>query len=280
MAEPPNRRKSAVRARPAEASTEASAPEPSLFADTASGMAPGMAPGTDTDENQAADAPPPHYLGHRERLRARFLEHGAASLQDHELLELVLFTAIPRRDVKPLAKDLLREFGNLWAVLTAAPDRLRRVFRFSDATIAAITIIGAAALRMTRSQMLNRPVLSSWQTLLDYCQGAMATEAVEQFRLLFLDRKNVLIAEEIHQRGTIDHTPAYPREVVRRALELNAAALVLVHNHPSGDPTPSRDDISMTREIRNAAATMGITIHDHLIIARGGVASFKALGLL
>ncbi|CAK0745770.1 DNA repair protein RadC [Azospirillaceae bacterium] len=200
----------------------------------------------------------PHYAGHRDRLRQRFLTVGAEALQDYELLELLLFAVIPRRDVKPLAKALLHSFGSLWAVVTASPERLRREFSFSDTTVAALTVVGATALRGTRQQVLKRPVLSSWQALIDYCQAAMADETTEQLRLLFLDRKNVLIADEVHQRGTIDHTPVYPREVVRRALDLGAAALILVHNHPSGDPSPSRDDIVMTKDIARAAATMDL----------------------
>jgi DNA repair protein RadC len=222
----------------------------------------------------------PHYAGHRERLRARFLTCGAEALQDYELVELLLFPVIPRRDVKPLAKALIQSFGSLWGVVTATPERLRREFSFSDATIGALTVVGAAALRGTRQQMLKRPVLSSWQALLDYCQAAMAGEETEHLRLLFLDRKNALIAEEVHQRGTVDHTPVYPREVVRRALELSATGLILVHNHPTGDPSPSRDDIAMTKEIVRAAAALGVAVHDHLIIARGRHASFKAMGLL
>lgn len=227
-----------------------------------------------------AENPAPHYAGHRDRLRQRFLTAGADALQDYELLELLLFTAIPRRDVKPLAKALLQSFGSLWAVVSAAPERLRREFNFSDTTIAAVTIVGAAALRGTRQQVLKRPVLASWQALIDYCQAAMADATVEQLRLLFLDRKNVLIADEVHQRGTIDHTPVYPREVVRRALDLGAAALIMVHNHPSGDPSPSRDDIAMTKEIARAAAALDVTLHDHLVVGRGCYTSFKALGLL
>jgi DNA repair protein RadC len=183
-------------------------------------------------------------VGHRERLRTRFLTAGAEALQDYEILEMLLFTALPRRDVKPLAKALLRTFGSLWCVVNAPPDALRKAFpKMTDGTIAALTIVAAAALRMTRQEIMNKPVLSTWQRLLDYCQGVMANEATEQFRLLFLDRKNTLIADEVQQRGTVDHTPVYPREVIKRALELGASAIILVHNHPSGDPTPSRADI-------------------------------------
>ncbi|UEM23569.1 DNA repair protein RadC [Skermanella mucosa] len=226
------------------------------------------------------DAGPDH-LGHRDRLRTRFLTAGADALQDYELLELLLFAALPRRDVKPLAKSLLRAFGGLWGVLNAPPEALRRQFpKLTDGTIAALTVVGAAALRMTRQEIMDKPVLSTWQRLLDYCQGTMANLPTEQFRLLFLDRKNVLIADEVQQRGTVDHTPVYPREVVKRALELGASAIILVHNHPSGDPTPSRADIEMTKEIARAAAALGMQIHDHLVIGKGKHSSFKAMGLL
>jgi len=240
-------------------------------------------PGLDAAPGAGAEPPPPpppHHTGHRDRLRQRFLTTGADGLQDYELLELLLFSAIPRRDVKPLAKELIREFGSLWGVVTAPPDRLRKAFNFSDATIAAITVVGAAGLRATRQQVMKRPVLAGWDALLGYCQAAMGHETTEQLRLLFLDRKNALIADEVQQRGTIDHTPAYPREIVKRALELSAHAVILVHNHPSGDASPSRDDIFMTKEIARAAQALGVVLHDHLIIARGQTTSFKALGLL
>jgi DNA repair protein RadC len=221
------------------------------------------------------------YAGHRDRLRTRFLTAGAEALQDYEILEMLLFTALPRRDVKPLAKALLRNFGSLWCVVNAPPDALRKAFpKMTDGTIAALTIVAAAALRMTRQEIMNKPVLSTWQRLLDYCQGVMANEATEQFRLLFLDRKNTLIADEVQQRGTVDHTPVYPREVIKRALELGASAIILVHNHPSGDPTPSRADIDMTKEIVTAAKAMGLMVHDHLVIGKGKHASFKSLGII
>ncbi len=229
---------------------------------------------------ESTASPQPHYIGHRDRLRQRFLGTGADGLQDYELVELLLFSALPRRDVKPLAKALIQEFGSLWALVTAPPDRLRQAFHFSDATIAALTVVGAAALRATRGQVMNRPVLASWDTLVNYCQAAMAHESTEQLRLLFLDRKNALISDEVQQRGTIDHTPAYPREIVRRALEVGAQAVILVHNHPTGDPTPSRDDIFLTKEVVRAATALGIAVHDHLIIGRGKTTSFKTLGLL
>jgi DNA repair protein RadC len=228
-----------------------------------------------------ADAPPPpHYAGHRERLRERFAQGGSEALPDYELLELVLYAAIPRRDVKPLAKALLVRFGTFADVIAAPTARLRETDGVGDAVITQLKIVEAAALRMVRTRVIGRPVLSSWTALVDYCTAAMARDAREQFRALFLDRKNTLIADEVQSRGTIDHTPVYPREIVKRALELSAAALILVHNHPSGDPTPSRADIEMTGQIAGAAKALGITVHDHLVIGLKGHVSFKALGLL
>lgn len=232
-------------------------------------------PGPDTG------AAVPHWHGHRDRLRQRFLGQGADALADYELVELLLFQAIPRRDVKPLAKALLARFGSLWGLVSAPADVLATDFRLSDSAVAAIRVVGAAALRMARDEVINRPVLSSWEKLLDYCTGAMAHEATEQFRLLFLDRRNHLIRDEVQQRGTIDHTPVYPREVVKRALELGASALVLVHNHPSGDPTPSKADREMTKAIVQAATALGLVVHDHLIVGKGHRPySFKANGLM
>ncbi len=228
----------------------------------------------------------PHYLDHRNRLRRRFLDRGADALEDYELLEMVLFAASPRRDVKPLAKLLIRTFGDLWGVVNAPPERLRGlkaegVSLGTDNAVATVRIVGAAALRALQQRVIDRPVLASWQALIDYCAAAMAHEPTEQFRLLFLDRKNKLIADEVQQRGTIDHTPVYPREVVKRALELSAAAVILVHNHPSGDPTPSRADVEMTKEIVRAGNAIGLVVHDHLVIGKGGRhTSFKAQRLL
>jgi len=227
----------------------------------------------------SAKLPKPHYAGHRDRLRARLFEGGADALPDYELLELLLFAAIPRRDVKPLAKKLLAEFKDLWSLLNAKPDRLM-AFGLSEAAAASLVATGAVALRAHKTSAVKGTLLNSWQRIVDYCRAAMAHEKTEQFRLLFLDRKNQFIAEEVHQRGTIDHTPVYPREVVKRALEVGAGALVLVHNHPSGDTQPSRDDIAMTCAIQDACAPLDITIHDHLIIGADDVTSFKALGLL
>ena len=238
-------------------------------------------PGLDEGRGNGADKPEkPHYAGHRERLRQRFLTAGPDSLADYELLELLLFAALPRRDVKPLAKQLLEQFGGFGGVLNAEPAQLERRAGLSQASIAALRVVGAAAARMLREQVMARPVLSSWTQLLDYLQVAMKYEDAEQFRLLFLDRKNILIADEVQQRGTVDHAPVYPREVVKRALELDASALIMVHNHPSGDVTPSRADIEITRQVAQAAAAVHITLHDHLIIGRNGHSSFKSLGLL
>lgn len=226
-----------------------------------------------------SEEPAPHYHGHRQRLRERLLQSGADSLQDYELLETLLFAAIPRRDVKPLAKQLLSEFKSLWALINAPSERLLQ-FGLSEGAAATLLVTGAIALRAQKKAIIGGTLLNNWQRMVDYCRMAMAHETIEQFRLLFLDRKNNLIGEEIHQRGTIDHTPVYPREVVKRALEIGAGALVLVHNHPSGDPTPSKDDIAMTHAIVEACRPLGLTIHDHIIIGHDKVASFKSLGLL
>ncbi|MBZ0128534.1 MAG: DNA repair protein RadC [Rhodobacteraceae bacterium] len=217
---------------------------------------------------------------HRARLRDRFMQGGAAAMPDYELLELVLFRAIPRQDVKPLAKTLLNEFGDFNHVLAAPAARLRQVAGVGDAVVQELKIVEAAAHRMARARVLKRPVLSSWDALLDYCKTAMAHRPLEQFRILYLDRKNVLIADEEQQSGTVDHVPVYPREVVKRALELNASALILVHNHPSGDPSPSDQDIAMTRAVQEAAQVLGITIHDHLVIGKEQDFSFRGAGLL
>jgi DNA repair protein RadC len=219
-------------------------------------------------------------LGHRERLRERFLEGRADAMPDYELMELVLFAAISRRDVKPLAKQLIAQFGSFAEVIAAPHARLREVSGIGESVATQLKIIEAAALRLARSELLNKPVLSSWGAVIDYCTAAMARSPHEEFRTLFLDRKNVLIGDEVQTRGTIDHTPVYPREIVKRALELGASAIILVHNHPSGDPTPSRADIEMTREVVAAAKALNIAVHDHLVVGRGGHASFKSLGLL
>ena len=222
----------------------------------------------------------PHYHGHRDRLRQRFLQAGSDALHDYEMLELVLFRAIPRRDVKPLAKELITRFGSFAEVIAAPIERLKEVEGLGEAAIPDLKIVQAAANRLLRGEVKKRHVLSSWSSVLDYCRTAMAFESREHFRILFLDKGNHLIADEQQQTGTVDHTPVYPREVVKRALELSATAVILVHNHPSGDPTPSRADIQMTQAIIEVARPLGIAVHDHIIVGKDGHASFKALRLL
>lgn len=222
----------------------------------------------------------PHHLDHRKRLRERFLRDDGAAMPDYELLELLLCLAIPRRDVKPLAKTLLQRFKSFAGVLSAEPTELEKVDGVGEAAIAALKLARAAALRLTEATAKQRDVISSHQALLDHCRAQLAHSGTEEFRVLFLDSKNGLIADEQLGRGTVNHAPVYPREVVKRALELGAVALILVHNHPSGDPTPSADDVAMTREVRAAAEALGLTLHDHLIIGRHGHASLRALGKL
>ncbi|MFW6027233.1 MAG: RadC family protein [bacterium] len=224
--------------------------------------------------------PVDHRKEHRKRLRQRFRRAGREGLQDYELMELVLFRAIPRKDVKDLAKNLLVHFGGFAEAISAPRERLTEVKGVGDSVADEFKIVQAAAQELVRARMQERPVISSWQAVLDHCTAAMAHEKEEQFRVLFLDRKNVLIADEVQQRGTIDHTPVYPREVVRRALELRASAIILVHNHPSGDPTPSRADVDMTKQIVAAAKPLHITVHDHLVVGKGMTASFRSLGLM
>jgi DNA repair protein RadC len=242
-----------------------------------------LLPFGDEDEASGAKVPerlPSYIKDHRQRLRSRFTDGGAQAMPDYELLELVLFRALPRQDVKPLARLLLDTFGDFNRVITAEPARLTAVKGVGEAVVIELKIVEAAAQRMARARVMNRPVLSSWDALIDYCHTAMAHRATEQFRILFLDRKNVLIADEEQARGTVDHVPVYPREVVKRALELNASALILVHNHPSGDPTPSDADVSMTIQIQDAARVLGLTLHDHLIIGKSRELSFRAQGYL
>jgi DNA repair protein RadC len=231
-------------------------------------------------DDPAGSGPEPHFHNHRWRLRERFLTAGAASLADYEMLELVLFRAIPRRDVKPLAKRLLALFGDFNGVISAPPARLREITGIGEAVVCELKVVEAAAHRLARARVLNRPALSSWPVLMDYCKTTMAHRETEQFRILFLDRKNVLVADEEQARGTVDHVPVYPREVVKRALELNASAIILVHNHPSGDPTPSQADIAMTRQIELAARAVGVVVHDHVVVGKERDASFRAMALL
>lgn len=222
----------------------------------------------------------PHYLGHRDRLRERFAGAGPDALPDYELLELLLFRLIPRADTKPVAKALLARFGTLAEVLGAPVGLLQEVKGIGPAVALDLKVVAATAQRMARGEVLGREVLSSWTQVLDYCRSAMAFEPREQFRILFLDKKNALIADEVQQRGTVDHTPVYPREVIKRALELSATAIILAHNHPSGDPTPSRADIEMTKEIIDAGKRLGISVHDHIIIGKKGYSSMKGLLLI
>jgi len=235
------------------------------------------------DDETTAEPPSgerPHYHGHRARLRARFLNGGADALAEYELLELILFHALPRGDVKPLAKALLKRFGSFAEVISAPPARLKEVSGVGDAMVAELKVVQAAARRLLRGEVAQRQVLSSWPAVLDYCRAVQAFAEREEFRVLFLDRRNQLIADECQQEGTVDHAPVYPREVVKRALELSATAIILVHNHPSGDPTPSRTDIQMTRALVEVARSLGIAVHDHVIVGRAGHASFRELKLI
>lgn len=223
---------------------------------------------------------PSYIADHRKRLRSRFMEGGAGAMPDYELLELILFRAVERQDMKPLARALIDTFGDFNRVISAPVPRLLAVKGVGEAVVRELKIVEAAAQRLMRAKVINRPVLSSWDALLDYCHTAMAHRETEQFRILFLDRKNVLIADEEQAKGTVDHVPVYPREVVKRALELNASALILVHNHPSGDPTPSEVDITITHQIKDATEVLGLVLHDHLIIGKSREVSFRALGYL
>ena len=229
---------------------------------------------------KAEPAETPHYHGHRERLRERFYSAGPDALSDYELLEMALFPALPRRDTKPLAKSLLKKFGSFAEVVHAPEARLREVEGIGDASINQIKLLAAAASRVAKGEIKRSIALSSWNDVIDYCRTSMAFADKEQFRLLFLDKRNQLIADEVQQTGTVDHTPVYPREVIKRALELSATALILVHNHPSGDPTPSQADIQMTKAIVDIAAPLGISVHDHIIVGKNGHASLKGLRLI
>ncbi|QIG96872.1 MULTISPECIES: RadC family protein [unclassified Bradyrhizobium] len=222
----------------------------------------------------------PHYHGHRERLRERFHAAGPDALTDYELLEMALFAAIPRRDTKPLAKALLKKFGSFAEVVHAPVARLREVEGIKDASINQLKLLAAAAGRIAKGEIRRNIALSSWNDVIDYCRTGMAFAEKEQFRLLFLDKRNQLIADEVQQTGTVDHTPVYPREVIKRALELSATALILVHNHPSGDPTPSQADIQMTKAIVDIAKPLGIAVHDHIIVGKNGHTSFKGMRLI
>lgn len=223
---------------------------------------------------------PSYIKDHRARLRERFLSGGAAALPDYEMLELILFRAIPRRDVKPIARLLLETFGSFNNVISAPAERLDEVAGVGKSVITELKIVEAAAHRLARARVMHRPIISSWDALLEYCQTTMAHLETEAFRVLYLDRRNVLVADEEQSRGTVDKVPVYPREIVKRALELNASALILVHNHPSGDPTPSTEDITMTEQVQRAADALGLTLHDHLVIGKSREISFRSEGLL
>lgn len=224
---------------------------------------------TETSPTPASKKEAPHYTGHRARLRQRFLDVGPLGLQDYELLELILFGGVPRKDTKPLAKQLLAQYGSLWDVLTARPERLRQDLKLSDTVISCLTVVGAAALRMTQQTLLEKPILESWSSILDYLRGAMGPRETEGLRVLYLDAKLRLLTDELMQEGTIDHTQVYPREVARRGLELNASAIIIIHNHPSGNPEPSDADIRTTFKVKEALKTVHIHLHDHIIIGKG-----------
>jgi len=220
-------------------------------------------------------SPTPHHVGHRKRLRERFRKGGPDALPDYELIEMILFRALPQGDTKPLAKELLARFGSFAEVMNATEARLREIPGVGERVVDELKLIRAAALRLMRTEIVGRTVLGSWQAVLDYLRAAQGYDEKEQFRILFLDKRNQLVADEVQQTGTVDHTPVYIREVVKRALELSASALILVHNHPSGDPTPSAADIDMTRQIVSAARPLGVQVHDHIIVGRGGYFSMK-----
>ena len=239
---------------------------------------PGLLPFAEQAVSQG-DAAPGH-LGHRARMREKLLAAGPDALLDHELLEMVLFLALPRRDTKPIARALIARFGSFANAISAPLRDLREVEGLGEAGAAALRVVQAAALRLARAEVMDRPVLNNWDRLIAYLAAALSREKVEQFRVLFLDTRNRLIADEAQARGTVNHTPVYPREVVRRALELQATALILVHNHPSGDPTPSRADLEMTQEVKAAAQSLGIVLHDHLVVGNGRHLSFRREGLL
>jgi DNA repair protein RadC len=217
----------------------------------------------------------PHHVGHRQRLRDRFRKGGPEALPDYELIEMILFRALPQGDTKPLAKALLQRFGSFPDVINASEPRLREVAGVGERVIDELKLIRAASLRLMQSEIMGRHVLGTWQAVLDYCKAAQGFDDKEQFRILFLDKRNQLVADEVQQKGTVDHTPVYIREVVKRALELSASALILVHNHPSGDPTPSGADVDMTKQIVAAARPLGVQVHDHIIVGRTGYFSMK-----
>lgn len=227
-----------------------------------------------------ADDETPDYLGHRSRLRQRLLDGGGEALQDYELIEYLLMLPLPRRDTKPIAKALLREFGGIGGLMSAEPDALMRVKGVGETVVAAIKVVQATAIRLLKSEVESQPVLGSWQAMLDYLRADMAHIGIERVRVLYLNTKNVLIRDEVISEGSIDQAAVYVREVIRRAMELEASALILVHNHPAGDPAPSRADINLTRDIADAGKRLNISVHDHVIIASSGHSSMRALGLI
>ena len=231
-------------------------------------------------DDSGAEKRQPDHIGHRERLRQRFREGGPEAMPDYELLVLLLFAALPRRNTKPLAKTLIDAFGSFAEVINAPEERLAQIKGVGENVITHLKLVRAAALRTVKGEIRERHALGSWQAVLDYCRAAMGFEHKEQFRILFLDKRNGIIADEVQQEGTVDHTPVYVREVVKRALELSATAIIVVHNHPSGDPTPSRADVEMTKRIVASAKDLGITVHDHIIVGRQGHASLRELGLM
>jgi DNA repair protein RadC len=239
-----------------------------------------MSTNTNDPQDQPGSPETPHYHGHRTRLRERFRSAGADALSDYELMEMVLFRALPRGDVKPLAKTLIKKFGSFAEAVHAPETRLREVEGLGEATITEIKLIAASASRVAKGQVKQRTMLSSWNDVIDYCRTSMAFADKEQFRILFLNKRNQLISDEVQQTGTVDHTPVYPREVIKRALELSATAILLVHNHPSGDPTPSQADVTMTKAIIEIAKPLGISVHDHLIVGKNGHASLRGLRLI
>ncbi len=233
-----------------------------------------------TPPDRGPEKPEDLRLGHRERLRMRFMAGGVSAVADYELLELVLFRAIPRKDVKPLAKRLIARFGDFNGAISAEPGRLREIEGLGDAAIRELKIVEAAAHRLTQTRIANRPVLSSWDAVLDYCRATMAHRGTEEFRVLFLDAKNRVLSDEARSPGTVDQAAVYPREVLKRALELGASAMILVHNHPSGDPEPSKADIALTRALVRAAEAVDIAVHDHVIIGKGREVSLRGRALM
>lgn len=235
---------------------------------------------TSTPDGQKPQAATSPHAGHRARLREKLLKRGGDALADYELLELILTIAIPRRDVKPLAKTLMAEFGSFAEVIHADLHRLEGIKGLGETSIAALKIMQAATIRVTRDQVMDKPVLSGWTALIDYLKASTAYREREVLRVLYLDQKNVLIADEVVNEGTINHAPIYPREIMRHALQLGATSIILCHNHPSGDPTPSRQDIATTRDIVDVGRKLGVKVHDHVIVGKSGEKSMKNMGLI